>query len=111
MNSVKHYLKEIEDLEAALRVTRETLKEVAGSLAEFVPFKEGDVIAVENKVRTINNIIRVELSNKNLVITANVHYPNPDGSYGGDRCPLKTEYIPFDLLERIKIIYSKPDEQ
>lgn len=112
MNSVKHYLKEIEDLEAAERVTKQTLKDLVESFIEFVPFKSGDIILNGNQVFAVHKVCRTELGYGQIRVIIEVLYPKVGGGYGNSKygCP-GTEQFYLKELDAIKIIYSKPDDQ
>lgn len=110
LNSVKHYLKEIEDLKNAHNTTKETLGELVSSFVEFISFKPGDIISLRTQVFAVDSVIGTFLTDGVLKVRIKVLYPKRNGGYEkGDYG--SEENIEFKYLDEIKIIYSKPDEQ
>ena len=111
MNSVNHYLKEIEDLKRAERITEQTLDELARSFKEFVPFKSGDLILIEDQIYKVYDVSKTDLQGSGIEILLKILYPSKKGGYEGDTYGPGTLRVKFCDLDRIKIIYSKTDEQ
>ena len=82
IKSIKHYQSEIQRLQEAIKVNKETIDEIEKSLTEFFPFKKGDIIYNnrDNRMHKIASVREARIRENNFDIIAEVHYQ--DDRYG-----------------------------
>lgn len=82
IKSIKHYQSEIQRLQEAIKVNKETIYEIEKSLTEFFPFKKGDIIYRNSDKRMfkIVSVREASIRENNFDIIVEVHYQ--DGRYG-----------------------------
>jgi hypothetical protein len=107
LNSVAHYIQEIENLEHAKRVTEATLNDLVNSFIEFVPYKKGDVLLRRDTVFKVAGIKEMGRDSNGIYVKLNIHHPS---NYGGYLNNVDTTYIPLSKLDSIKILFSEPEK-
>ena len=96
--SILHYEKEIKNLEDALSVTKSVLGDLEKDFVEnFCPFKEGDIILIDNKVvkfvKIGNRYGSLYRSINNFCATVRFSASDRSDGYGADT----SIDLPFDL--------------
>lgn len=109
LRSIKHYKEEIQRLENAIKVNKETIDDIEKSLVEFFPFKSGDIIYRQksNRMFKIASVKYAQVSGDSFSIVANVHYQ--DSRYGFLNST-STECYTIDIWNEFKKIGSDGEE-
>lgn len=101
LRSIEHYTQEIQDMEAAVVVTRQTRKDLIDSLVEACPFSNGQIILREDRIRKIDFCKEVCLSGTGYMVW--VMYASRPANSGGWQSSDEMR-IRFDEVEQWKIV-------
>lgn len=109
LRSIKHYREEIQRLENAIKVNRETINEIEKSLVEFFPFKSGDIIYRQksNRMLKVSSVKYAQVSGDSFSMVVSVHYQ--DSRYGFLNST-STESYTIDIWNEFKKIGSDEEE-
>lgn len=82
LKSIKHYKEEIDRLNAAILVNKETIDEIEKTLVEFFPFEAGDIVYRDSDKRMykISSVKHAQVKEADFSIVAEVHFQ--DSRYG-----------------------------
>lgn len=82
LRSLEHYLKELEYLEEAKRVTESTFNELRQSMKEFLPLTAGDIcLTHDDRVVRYNGFHSFNVGNNNPYYNLKVNMPTSEGRF------------------------------